>query len=133
MRTIDVDFDVLKALTVRRPNESVTENDVLRQLLGLPSSYSDKGGTPIRAPSAGDWITKGVRFPVGTEFRASHKGQIILGKVENGGLVIGGNRFDSPSSAAVSITGNSVNGWRFWECRLPGQASWRLIDSLRKK
>lgn len=132
VRTIDVDFDVFKALTLRRPNESVTENDVLRQLLGLPPN-AGKVGAPIGAPSSGDWITKGVRFPVGTEFRANHKGQLILGKVESGGLMIGENRFDSPSSAAVSITGNSVNGWRFWECRLPGQTSWRLIDSLRKK
>jgi len=28
MRTIDVDFDVFKALTMRRPSEDVTENDV---------------------------------------------------------------------------------------------------------
>ena len=26
---------------------------------------------------------------------------------------------NSPSEAAYSITGNHVNGWRFWECRRP--------------
>src|SRR6266576_3665144 len=35
MRTIEVDFDVYKALTSRRPTEEVTENEVLRDLLGL--------------------------------------------------------------------------------------------------
>ena len=34
MRNIEVDFDVYKALTLRRPSEGVSENDVLRELLG---------------------------------------------------------------------------------------------------
>jgi len=33
MPFIEIDFDVYKALTARRPSEDVTENDVLRQLL----------------------------------------------------------------------------------------------------
>ena len=133
MRTIDVDFDVFKAITVRRPDENVTENDVLRQLLGLPPLHGVNVTTQGEDASPGGWITKGVRFPLGTEFRAQYKGQTILGKVENGALVIGGRRFDSPSAAAVFITKNPVNGWRFWECRFPGQATWRLIGGLRKK
>jgi len=131
MRTIDVDFDVFKALTMRRPSENVTENDVLRQLLGLVPS-----ARPVAAhsalPAEGDWVTKGVRFPAGTEFRATYKGQTHLGRVERGALVLGGNRFVSPSAAAMSITAGNVNGWRFWQCRLPGQSGWRLLESLRK-
>jgi hypothetical protein len=128
VRTIDVDFDVFKALTQRRPTEDVTENDVLRGLLGLP---------PRKEPSARnvatprDWITKGVRFPAGTEFRASYKGQSYLARVENGALVLNGAHYDSPSAAAMSITGNPVNGWTFWECRVPGRADWQSIKSLR--
>ena len=133
MRTIDVDFDVFKALTARRSTEEVSENDVLRTLLGLPSKRGST--TPIAAdiPSAGDWIAKGVRFPAGTEFRASYKGQTWLGRVERGALVINGQRFDTPSAAAVFITKSPTNGWTFWECRLPGQASWQLIKGLRRK
>ena len=129
MPTIDVDFDVFKALTVRRPSEEVTENDVLRQLLGLPTRRS---GTMSPSPTPGDWITKGVRFPAGTEFKASYKGQTYVGRVEGGALVINGKRFDSPSAAAMSVTGNPVNGWTFWECRLPGQAGWKMAKALRK-
>lgn len=130
MPTIQVDFDVFKALTMRRASEEVTENDVLRQLLGL----STRKGTPTQpsAPAPGDWITKGVRFPAGTEFRATYKGQTYLARVEGGALVLSGKRFDSPSAAAVSITRNPVNGWRFWEARLPGQAGWKIIEVLRK-
>lgn len=130
MRTIEVDFDVFKALTLRRPSEDVSENDVLRQLLGLPSKKSVSG--PTVPAAAGDWVTKGVRFPAGTEFRAAYKGQTHLGRVEGGTLVLNDKRYDTPSAAAMSITGNPVNGWTFWEARLPGQAGWKMIKSLRK-
>lgn len=130
MRTLEVDFDVFKALTMRRPSESVTENDVLRELLGLAPKR--QGALSPDSPAPEDWVTKGVRFPAGTEFRAHYKGQTFLGRVENGTLVLNGKLFDSPSAAAVSITGNPVNGWHFWQCRLPGQASWQMIKALRK-
>ncbi len=133
MRTIEVDFDVFKALTTRRPSEDVTENDVLRSLLGLPSKRGPSAAVPREIPDPGDWIVKGIRFPAGTEFRASYKGQSWLGRVERGALVVNGRRFDTPSAAAVFITKSPSNGWTFWECRFPGQASWQLIKGLRRK
>jgi hypothetical protein len=134
MRTIDIDFDVFKELTRRRSSEEVTDNDVLRELLGLPSLRTANGVKAAETDQArGDWVSKGVRFPAGTELRAHHKGQLYLARVENGALTWNGERFDSPSAAAVRITGTNVNGWNFWECRLPGQASWRNIKVLRKK
>jgi len=132
MRTIEVDFDVYKALMMRRPTEEVTENDVLRELLQLPRAKTE----PVPAtgsPAAGDWVTKGVRFPAGTEFRAHYKGQTHLGRVASGALMLNGKPYDSPSSAAVSITGSAVNGWKFWEARLPGEAGWKVIESLRRR
>jgi hypothetical protein len=131
MRTIEVDFDVYKALTLRRSSEDVTENDVLRELLRLSPKRQFTASASSATP--GDWVTKGVRFPAGTEFRASYKGQTYLARVESGALVLNGERFDTPSSAAMSITRNPVNGWTFWECRLPGQASWQMIKPLRNK
>lgn len=132
MRTIEVDFEVFKALTMRRPTESVTENDVLRELLGLSPARQTAMMPTTGGPATSDWVTKGVRFPAGTEFRANYKGQTYLARVEKGALVLNGKRFDTPSAAAVSITGNPVNGWHFWQCRLPGEASWRMIKALRK-
>lgn len=129
MRTIEVDFEVFKALTLRRPSEDVSENDVLRQLLGLPGRKS--AAVQPTAPAAGDWVTKGVRFPAGTEFRATYKGQTYLARVDGAALVLNGKRYDTPSAAAMSITRNPVNGWTFWEARLPGQAGWKMIKSLR--
>ena len=132
MRTIEVDFDVFKALTLRRPSEAVTENEVLRKLLGLPTKLQDSSIAAGDA-AAGDWISKGVRFPAGTEFRANHKGQTYLARVEGAALVLNGKRFDTPSAAAMSLTKNPVNGWIYWECRLPGHSSWQVIKGLRKK
>jgi hypothetical protein len=128
MHAIDVDFDVFKALTNLRVSEDVTYNDVLRKLLNL----SVKPASPQPPSGAGDWIAKGVRFPAGTEFRAPYKGQMVSAKVAEGALHLNGKRFTSPSGAAVAITGGPVNGWTFWECRLPGSASWRSINSMRK-
>jgi hypothetical protein len=131
MHAIEIDFDVFKRLTLRRETEDVSYNDVLRALLGLPKGKASSLHKPeISSPN--DWVTKGVRFPAGSEFRAKYKGLMRTGKVESGALLVNGKRYDSPSSAAVSITGNTVNGWRFWEYRLPGQTTWTLIESLRK-
>jgi predicted CopG family antitoxin len=130
MHAIDVDFDVYKLLTVRRETEEVSYNDVIRELLGLKQH---KAKITIEAmPSASDWVVKGVRFPSATEFRASYKGQIYLGKVEGGTLIFNNKIYASPSAAAVAITKSAVNGWRFWECKLPGSAKWQLIEYLRK-
>ncbi len=131
MNTIEVDFEVLKALFNRRLSESVTYNDVLRTLLGLKSAVSTPAVSSVSASHSNDWISKGVRFPVGTEFRANYKGQTYLGKVEGGALFTRGRSFHSPSQAAVFITNNSVNGWIFWEARRPGEENWRILKSFR--
>src|ERR1700730_466800 len=132
MPQITIDFDVFKAITARRASESMTENDLLRQLFNLPPR-------PTAAPTVvnnnssqgGDWISKGVRFPAGTEFRANYKGEEYIGRVADGALVVNGQRYSTPSSAAMSITRGSVNGWSFWECKMPGK-SWQKLLTLRK-
>lgn len=131
MVSIDVDFEVFKQLTLLRRSEEMTENEVIRELLKLGHS------TPQARPNAAEpegiaWVTKGVSFPHGTEFRAEYKGQEYVGRVQNGALMVNGKRYSSPSAAAVAITGNAVNGWRFWECRPPDSSRWRLAATLRR-
>ncbi len=131
MTNIDIDFDVYKALTLRRPSENVTYNDVLRKLLGLsPKKNQDVLSDSL--PGQGDWVSKGVHFPSGTEFRATYKGETYYGKVDSGSFVVDGKRFNSPPAAAVAITGRPVNGWTFWVCRFPGKSSWQMLKALRK-
>ena len=133
MNTIEVDFDVWKELTNRRSSEEVTYNDVLRELLELPVKVKKTITLQSSIARRYDWVTKGVHFPDGTEFRANYNGQMYYGKVEKGRLVVNDKRFNSPSAAAKSITDNSVNGWTFWECRMLGQSNWQMIKSLRRR
>ena len=131
MNTIDVDFEVFKQLTIKRETEEVTYNDVIRDLLGLQTTKGEIAQA-AKMDTNNDWVVKNVRFPEGTEFRATYKGRSHLGIVRSGELVVNGQSFNSPSAAAISITENSVNGWKFWECKFPGKSSWRLIETLRK-
>jgi hypothetical protein len=130
MATIDVDFDVFKALTALRPTESTTYNDVLRQLLHLPAQRQ-QAKTPDSSSVLKPWIQGGVTFPHGTEFRATYKGSTYGARVENGSLIYDGAAVASPSEAAHKVTGTNVNGWRFWRCKRPGDAQWRPISTLR--
>ena len=152
MVMIEVDFEVFKALTIRRRSEEMTENDVIRELLGMPSRYAD-GARNHRdsyaarekprdnkkwpqgdrgQPSHRPWFVKGVTFPHGTRFRAHHHGQLYEATVEDGALVYGERRYFSPSAAARAITGYQTNGWRFWECKLPGSHQWTPIAKFRQ-
>lgn len=127
--TIEVDFEVYKTLTFKRESEAHSYNDVLRSLLGLKPVR-----TGNRADSGGrSWVTEGVQFPHGTDFRMKHKTSFHYGKVEDGALVVDGQRFTSVSRAARHVTGNSVNGWILWWAKRPGDDDFRSISSLRQK
>ena len=120
MKSIDIDFEVWKELTKHRSSEEVTYNDVLRKLLNLKGIVKKTVTIESSISKRYDWATK--YFPDGTEFRANYRGQMYYGKVEKGKLIVNGKRFNSPSAAAREITGNSVNGWTFWECRIPDRS-----------
>jgi hypothetical protein len=77
------------------------------------------------------WVVDGVAFPNGTEFRCKYKGYCYYARVCDGALMINGKKFLSPSAAAVTITRNSVDGWLFWDCKLPGDSSWISIYALK--
>jgi hypothetical protein len=62
--------------------------------------------------------------PAGTRLSGRHKGQELFAEVvmAEGGtraLEFQGARYSSLSAAAKAITGNSVNGWRFWKAVEP--------------
>jgi len=132
--SIDIDFDVYKELTIRRKTHEMTENDVLREMLGLSRTKSSKtqsNGTAQNSVGV-PWVWKGITFPHGTEFRAEYSGRKYYAKVEDGAIVYEGKRFKSPSPAARAVTGTSVNGWTFWKCKMPGKNTWVSMSELRK-
>jgi hypothetical protein len=131
MPQIDIDFEVFKELTNRRPTEDVTYNDVVRSLVRLPPLF--KTANPSMNGSK-PWVVSDTSFPTGSEFIADHKGKTYSGIAKDGKLALSdGHTFSTPSAAAVHVTGSNVNGWRFWKCKLPGASQYVLIERLRGK
>lgn len=131
MPQIDIDFEVFKQLTTRRPTEVTTYNDVIRDLLRLPkpaiSEIPEAGGNK-------PWAVSNTSFPAGSEFMAVYKDKTYSGIAKDGKLELSdGGKFTTPSAAAMHITGNNVNGWRFWKCKLPNASQFVLIERLRGK
>lgn len=130
METIEVDFDVYKELIFLRASKDVTFNDVIRSLLRKNKEAStSRPNAPVI--NEDNWYVKGVTFPVGTEFRATYKGKVHMGAVHGGALVVDGKKYHSPSAAARAITNTNLNGWGFWQCRLPGEVQWKDIHTMR--
>lgn len=153
MTSIEIDFDLFKELTFLRRDEADSLSDVIRRLLAASetarSSVQQIGaGNDVPPPeqrkpsisvyrarigsrtARSGWIVKGISFPSGTQFRAIYKGKTYTGIVRDNALEIDGKLLDSPSDAAKHVTGTNVNGWRFWECKRPGE-NWTPIDRLR--
>lgn len=129
MHQIEIDFEVFKELTLRRPEEAVTYNDVIRKLLNLPANPQFENSS---TQSSGAWVLDNTSFPTGSRFLATYKGKDYGGVVENGKLALSdGSTFPTPSAAAVHITGSNVNGWRFWKCKLPSASQYVLLERLR--
>ena len=132
MPNIEIDFEVFKALTNLRDIEKTTYNDVVRRLLKLPDVKA--AGVEIVAKGniqMSSWEAKGVIFPEGTEFRANYNGEIVNAYIRNHSLIVNNKQTSSLSQAARIVTGTNVNGWVFWQCRLPGDSKWRIAQSLR--
>lgn len=128
MPMIEVDFETFKEITRRRPNEQVSEGDVIKEALGLVSVPSEIG---VR--SSEFWESEGVKFPLGT--RLEHRfrdGRIVYAVVTARGIEVNGAVYSGLSPAGASITNHSINGWLFWFLR---DADGRLVaaDTLRKR
>lgn len=139
MHQIEIDFEVWKALTALRASERHSYNDVLRSILNLESVQEPE--SPLVAafdvkPNAfltarKGFYSRGLFLPDGTDLRAVYKGESYMGQIVEGQWIDpSGNVFSSPSAAASAITGNNVNGLRFWEGRRPTDANWCRLDLL---
>lgn len=143
LRSIEIDFDVHKCIEVARTSFAETPNQVLRRLLQIdtdgaskpPSGRSSNGGSR----GARAWSGKGVTLPHGTELRMEYNGRNFSGVIDDGRWSIEGKFFSSPSAAAsgVAITRAgqhpSLDGWIYWQVKLPGEHRWVGMAELRKK
>ncbi|MYB39952.1 DUF4357 domain-containing protein [Candidatus Saccharibacteria bacterium] len=123
-RTIEIDFDVHKAIETERRGFDDSPNDVLRRLLGLDEIiYGRKSGLA--------WSKDGVNLPHGTQIRMLYKKKMYEGSIQNGNWIVGSDIIKSPSAAAGVITGTSVNGWICWEVKRPGDTNFISLYKLR--
>lgn len=132
-RTIEIDFDVHKLIEEERRGFDDQPIAVLRRLLGLP----DKPESPEPKAVGRVWSDVGCVLPHGTLVRMNYGGQLIEGEILDGKWVCGGQSFDTPSAAASALArtkdGNktTLNGWNYWQAKLPGSESWEPIKSFR--
>lgn len=136
MRTIEIDFDVHKLIESERASFSETPNAVLRRLLKL-GAVSAPPAKPLASASKTGWTGKGVMLPAGTELRMEYRGREHRGIIENAAWVVEGKSFKSPSAAAggVAMTKSggrpSLDGWKYWQVKRPGDDRWIALGSLR--
>ena len=78
IQSVEIDFEVFKALTALRTSEQDSYNDVLRSLLKLASKKFTQSPEQMSRAAQAEKIgqTGGVNFPPGTEFRARYKGKV---------------------------------------------------------
>jgi hypothetical protein len=72
-------------------------------------------------------------LPRGSVIRSTYKGRQTEGQVDaEGRITINDKVFNSPSTAASSVTNRPMNGWTFWKFQ-DSDGNWVLLDTLRKK
>ena len=108
MTTIEIDFDIHKLIENERKSFDESKNDALRRLLRLGPPHVSPRPSKNADSEAGAWIIEGTKF-------------------------------SSPSAAAGGVartkhgTSPSLDGWKYWQAKLPGDLSWIAISVMRQK
>ncbi len=133
LRSIDIDFDVHRAIELSRTGFDESPNAVLRKLLGLDKSATE---VPATKATGRSWLRLGVELPHGTMLRMSYNGSTYSGEVVDGTWLVEGGRHTTPSSAATAVAKTrsgkqtNLNGWSYWEAKVPDSASWVPLQQL---
>ncbi len=136
LRTIEIDLEVHKLIEAQRLSFSEPPNTVLRRLLKLGGLAP---GALASEFSAGAWTGKGVNLPVGTQLRMQYRGKEHRGEIQESCWIIEGHRFKSPSAAAGGVATTkdgrrpSLDGWKYWHIKRPGDPGWTSLDVLRQR
>ncbi|WP_018065677.1 hypothetical protein [Martelella mediterranea] len=145
-RSIEIDFDVHKAIELERRGFDETPNEVLRRMLGIDVSAVQRSARSLAASPIAEgrsWVGKGksagLMLPHGTDLQMVYNGQHFTGHVDNGSLVLEGQRFSSPSGAADELCRTrdgkktSLNGKELIQVRLPGESEWQLLKAYEQQ
>jgi hypothetical protein len=128
MESIKTDSDLRNGISSQQSSKKMSWGEVSETSLKMERIHPKNSQNKVGHVS---WVVDGVAFPDGTEFRCKYKGHCYYALVCEGALMINGKKFLSPSAAAVTITRNAVDGWLFWDCKLPGDSSWVNICAFK--
>ncbi len=135
-RSIEIDFDVHKAIEAERRSFAEKENEVLRRLLKLPPAPVVP---PVPAtPGQRAWSGENATLPHGTLLQMTYNGRTHEGQIIDGKWVVEGKSFDSPSGAASGTARTrdgrnpSLDGWSYWLVKRPDDANWVRLGNLRR-
>lgn len=136
-RAVEIDFEVHQRIELERRSFAEPDNLVLRRLLGINEDESRSELYAQFLSNGRPWSGKGVLLPHATLLRMEYNGKQHVGQIENGEWVVEEKRFRSPSAAASGVALTklgkhpSLDGWKYWEAKKPGENSWTPIDVLR--
>ena len=131
-RVVEIDFEIHQMIELEKRGFDESDNDALRRLLRLPEPQPSNG-------KGYSWSSHGVTLPHGTELRMNYGGQELTGIIDNGEWLVGKERCNSPSRAALLVARTSdgrpaiLNGWEYWYVKRPSDTSWISIASLRRR
>lgn len=129
MLAIEIDINVHKLIEHNRKSFSETPNDILSRLLNLGKGVT---GEDARESRTEGLFVSGTLIPNGTKLRKNLKGVLHDAEVISGAIIYKAKRYSTPSAAAITAAGNSVNGWIFWEYQDKRTGRWHSLNSLRK-
>ena len=100
-------------------------------LLEIVEQELTNGAGP--APTADETLVGALAYPVEvfhySRGRRQHPGTLSRDR----SITVNGIRYDDVSPAAMSITGNNVNGWMWWWYEDPVSGEIRRINYLRNQ
>lgn len=117
---------------------NMTSDEIILKALKLDSLDLGEPSVPPppAAPGAdGIFRTREAPLSVGLRLRKVFKGQERHAAVSQEGICVEGvgGVFQSPSKAAVAVTGYNTNGWTFWDYWDEASQDWKPLDSLRNQ
>jgi len=128
---IEISFQNWQRLTNLLESERDSYDMVIERLVA--DRMAKMRTRPMVQRGAPELTIKGVSLPNGTILRATFKGKSYFAEILEGRWFdreTGASR-NSPSQAAMAITGTVTNGWLFWEVRRPEDNDWVPLGELR--
>jgi len=140
LNSMEIDFDIHKLVEAERSDFDEPPYMALRRLLNLPNKKKKLPSEPIRTTGR-PFLQDGVEVPHGSLARMRYQRgtQVYEGKFLDGMIVVGDKKFPSLSNAADALGikkdggHTSLNGWMYWEAKLPGESGWRRLWDMREE